>query len=245
MEMEEFDFAEMMAKIVMDARRKKRRRDAAQQVVKTVVGRVGWFNGNAVPKFLRAYHAKMTKWGVDEATGLEYFCRVLSVSMQKEIKEPREAHDLWEFFEGALLEAYGYAKPESVCRQHYEKRSATTRHASSGQERVVSDYALPPEEGSTCNGLEQFDLEALVSEAYKIVKAQIEAEEGSTMGTGPRGSEHAEENTSLYTEDRAYVEPESERYIGTTGEGAERTTCHDMARLEPMTLCYMGRALDH
>ena len=28
-------------------------------------------------------------------------------------------------------------------------------------------------------------------------------------------------------------------------EVTERGICHDMARLEPMTLCYMGRALDH
>ena len=47
------------------------------------------------------------------------------------------------------MEAYGYAKPEWVCRQHEEKRSATTRPASGGEERVASDYALPPEESVT------------------------------------------------------------------------------------------------
>ena len=35
---EDFDFTEMMAKIVMDAERKKERRDVAQQAVKRVVG---------------------------------------------------------------------------------------------------------------------------------------------------------------------------------------------------------------
>ena len=69
--------------------------------------------------------------------------------MHKEVKELREAHESWESFEGALLEAYGYTKPEWVCRQLKEKRSATTRPASGGEERVASGYALPPEESVT------------------------------------------------------------------------------------------------
>ena len=73
----------MMAKIVMDAGRKKARRDAAQQAVERVVGRVGRFNGDEVPEFLRAYNADMTKWGVDEATRMEYFCRAVAVSTHK------------------------------------------------------------------------------------------------------------------------------------------------------------------
>ena len=52
MEDGDFEFAEMMAKIVMDVERKKARRDAAQQAVERVVGRVGQFNGDDVPKFL-------------------------------------------------------------------------------------------------------------------------------------------------------------------------------------------------
>ena len=71
----------------------------------------------------------------------------------------------WESFEGPLLEAYGYAKPEWVCRQQKEKRSATTRPASGGEERVASDYALPLEESSTHNGLEELDIKALVRDA--------------------------------------------------------------------------------
>ena len=47
--MEDFGFAEMMVKIVMDAGRKKARRDAAQQAVERVVERVGRFNGEEVP----------------------------------------------------------------------------------------------------------------------------------------------------------------------------------------------------
>ena len=108
---EDFDFVEMMAKIVMDAKRKKARRDAAQQAVERAVGLVGRFNGNDVPNFLRAYNAEMTEWGVDEATRLDFFCQVAAVSRYEEVKELRETHESWESFEGALLEAYGYAEP--------------------------------------------------------------------------------------------------------------------------------------
>ena len=118
MRIEEFDFEEMMAKIVMDARRKKARRDAAQQAVERVVDRVRWFNGDEVPKFLRAFNAEMTLWGVDEAMRLEYFCRAVAVSTQKEVKELREAHKSWESFEGALLEAVGHNTMRSGRPQH-------------------------------------------------------------------------------------------------------------------------------
>ena len=76
MEMEDgdFDFAEMMAKIVMDVEWKKVRPDAAQQAVERVVGRLGRFNGDDVPKILGAYNAKITERGVDEATRLDFFC---------------------------------------------------------------------------------------------------------------------------------------------------------------------------
>ena len=121
------------------------------------------------------------------------------------------------------MEAYGYTKSEWVCRLHKEERSATARHASGGEERVVSDYALPPKESLTCNCLEEFDLEALVREAYEIVKAQIKAEEGSTMEMGLRRSKDAEEKASLHTEDGAYTEA-GRAYGGDMGEGAEQET---------------------
>ena len=73
---------------------------------------------------------------------------------------------------------------------------------------MVSDYALPPEESSTCNGSEEYDLDALIREAYEIVKTKFEAEEGSTMESSMRGSEDAEEDTSLHTEDGAYAKAE-------------------------------------
>ena len=84
---EDFDFAEMMAKIVMDAERKKEKRDAAQQAVERVVDLVSRFNGNEVPKILRAHNAEMTEMGVDEATRLYFFCRVAAVSRYEEVKE--------------------------------------------------------------------------------------------------------------------------------------------------------------
>ena len=89
MEMVDFDFVEMMEKIVMDARQKKARRDAAQQAIERVVDPVSRFNGEEIPKLLRAYNAEMTKRGMDEATRLEYFCRVVAVSTHKEVKELR------------------------------------------------------------------------------------------------------------------------------------------------------------
>ena len=42
---EDFNFAEMITKILMDAGRKRARRDAAQQAVERVVRLVGWFDG--------------------------------------------------------------------------------------------------------------------------------------------------------------------------------------------------------
>ena len=110
---EDFDFEKMMAKIVMESGQKMAKRDAAQQVVERVVDRVGRFNGNEVPNFLRAYNAEMTERGVDEATRLDFFCRVAAVSRYEEVKELREAHESWVSFEGALLEAYDPSRGEN------------------------------------------------------------------------------------------------------------------------------------
>ena len=87
----------------------------------------------------------------------------------------------------------------------------------------MSDYPLLLEESSTWIGSVELDIEALVREAYEIVEAQIEAEEGSTMKTGPRGSEDAEEEASLHTADGAYAEA-VRAYDGDMREGARRAT---------------------
>ena len=44
---------------------------------------------------------------MDEAMRLDFFCRVANVSMHNEVKKLREAHESWDSFEGALVEAYG------------------------------------------------------------------------------------------------------------------------------------------
>ena len=255
----------------------------AQQAGESVVDRVGRFNGDEVPKILRAYNAEMTEWGVDEAMRLEYFCRAVAASTHEEVersfeklmsrgsplrklywrhtgtrnqrgkvgtKAHRSVMKAFQEFEhrfaqllqqaqrlvGAdkvllilkmangeermniLLELeddYGahnltkdWTEVEWVCRQHDEKQSATTQPPSGGEETVVSAYALLPKESSTRKGSEEFDLEALVREAYKILKMKVEADGGFIMELGPRGSEDAEEDASLCVEDGAYVEAE-------------------------------------
>ena len=85
--MEEEDFTEVMARIVMDFVRKKERREVAQQGVESVVARVGCFNEDEVPNFWRAYNAEIMKWGMCEATRLEYFFQVAVVSIDKEVKD--------------------------------------------------------------------------------------------------------------------------------------------------------------
>ena len=64
---EDFAFVEMVAKIVMDAERKKAKQDAAQQAVERVVGRVGRFNAEDVPKILGAYKAGRRRERREEA----------------------------------------------------------------------------------------------------------------------------------------------------------------------------------
>ena len=51
----------------------------------------------------------------------------------------------------------------------------------------MSDYVPPPtEESSSLNGSEELDIEALVWEAYEILKKKFEAKEGSIMESGSR-----------------------------------------------------------
>ena len=47
--------------------------------------------------------------------------------MHEEVKELREAHESWESFEGALLEAYGYAKPEGQGRLEFNGLVASVK----------------------------------------------------------------------------------------------------------------------
>ena len=89
---------------------------------------------------------------------------------------------------------------------------------------MVRDYASPPtKESSLQSGLVELDIEASSREVYEIVEAQIEAEEGFTMGTGPRGLKDAEEDASLRTKDGAYAVA-GRAPDGDMREGAEQAT---------------------
>ena len=85
--MEEEDITEVMARMVMDFIRQKERRDVAQQVVESMVERVGHFNGDDVPKLLRAHNDKIITRDVDEVMRLEYFFRLFAIRMHGEVKE--------------------------------------------------------------------------------------------------------------------------------------------------------------
>jgi hypothetical protein len=124
---EDFDFEEMVAKLMVEAKRKMARQEAAQQAVGRVVGRAGRFNRDNVPKFLEAYNEEMDAWGVGGALRLEYFCRVVAEPIRAEVKGLREAHESWESFEGALMEAYGHAEPEGRGRREFDRWVASAR----------------------------------------------------------------------------------------------------------------------
>ena len=89
--------------------------------------------------------------------------------------------------EGAYGLTEDWNEVERVCRRHEEMQLSATRPATDDERRMVRDYASTPnEERSLRDGLVELDIKALVREAYEIVEAQIEAEEGSTMETSPR-----------------------------------------------------------
>jgi hypothetical protein len=78
---------------------------------------------------LEAYNGEIDARGVDDALRLEYFCRVVADPIHAEVKELRNAHGSWESFEGALLEACGYAKPQGRGRREFDRWVATAmRH---------------------------------------------------------------------------------------------------------------------
>jgi hypothetical protein len=128
MEMEDFDFEGVAAKIMIEAKWRMARRDAAQQAVERVVGRAGRFNGDSVLSILGAYNGEMDARGIEDTLRLEYFCRVVAGPIHAEVDELRNAHGSWESFEGALLEAYGYTKPEGRGRREFDRLVASARH---------------------------------------------------------------------------------------------------------------------
>jgi hypothetical protein len=134
MESEDVDFKEMAAKIMMEAERRMARRDATQQAVERVVGRAGRFNEDDVPNFLEAYNGEMDARGVEDASRLEYFCQVVAGPIYAQVKELRNAHGSWESFEGALLEACGYGKPEGRSRREFDRWVASARRHRNGMD---------------------------------------------------------------------------------------------------------------
>ena len=74
---------------------------------------------------------------------------------------------------------------------------------------MASDDALPPKDKSSSRkGPVVLDIEALIREAYEIMKMRVEAEEGSTLESSPRGPDDEEEVASLGTKDKAYAKAE-------------------------------------
>jgi hypothetical protein len=64
---------------------------------------------------------------VEDALRLEYFCRVVADSINLEVKELRNTHGSWESFEGALLEACGYAKSEVRGQREFDRWVVSAR----------------------------------------------------------------------------------------------------------------------
>ena len=71
---------------------------------------------------------------MDKATRLDLFCRVAAMSRYEEVKELREAPESWESFEGALLEAYGYAEPEGRGQHEFDRWVGSARRYRSAME---------------------------------------------------------------------------------------------------------------
>jgi hypothetical protein len=133
---EDFDFEETVTTLIREAEWKTVRREAAQQAVGRVVGRAGRFNGDDVPKILKAYNEEMHARGVGGALKLEYFGRVVADPIRAEVKELREAHESWRSFEGALLKAYGYVEPEEEGRREFDRWVASAKRHRSAMEAL-------------------------------------------------------------------------------------------------------------
>ena len=184
MEDEDIDFAEMMAIIVMDAGQKKARRDAAQQAVERVVDRVGRFNGDEVPNFLRAYNAEMVEWGVDEATRQEYFCRVVAVSIHKEVTKLQQAHESWVSFQEALLEAYGYERPKGRGRCEFDHWVASAKAHQSAMQTFLEferRYAQLSERDQRLVGVDKVLLfvKSINRKEREAIGVQLEDDDGA------------------------------------------------------------------
>ena len=103
MELEEDDFAQILAEVVRESGRVTRRREALQRVVECVVKRVSSFK---FPFYMEVYNAEMDVRGINDALRLEFFCQIATRRIYAKVKEIEEAHSSWETFEEALWRAY-------------------------------------------------------------------------------------------------------------------------------------------
>ena len=121
--------------MIMKTLRERERRDVDQQVVESVVEKVGYLNGDEVANILKPYNAEMTTRDVDEATRLKYFCRVVAVSIHKDVRELQEAHKSWVSFKKDLFAAHGYEKRKGRDRPKFDQWVASVKgHQSTTQE---------------------------------------------------------------------------------------------------------------
>ena len=203
--MEEEDITEVMARMVSDFAKQKERRDEACEYDRCEFGL--WVASVKAPrsamKAFREFEHRFAQLSDRDRRSVGADKVLLFFKSVNEKGRMTILSDL-EDDEGAYGLTEDWNEVERVCRRHEEMRSSATRPASGGERRMVRDYAsLPTEESSLRDGSVEFYIEALIREAYEIVKAQIEAREGSTMETGPRGSEDLEEDTSPRVEDGA------------------------------------------
>ena len=109
--------------------------------MESLVKKVGRFNGDEVPKILKAYIAKRIPRDVNEAMKLNFFCQVVVVPMHEEVENLQEAHDSWESFEEALLEKYDYEETRERSRYKFDLWVACFKtHQSSTHEFLAFEY---------------------------------------------------------------------------------------------------------
>ena len=89
MELEEEEFAQILAEVVSEFGRVTEKREATQQAIECVVERVVRFNGDKVPIYMEAYNAEMDVRSVNDALRLEFFCRVMAPRICAKVRVPR------------------------------------------------------------------------------------------------------------------------------------------------------------
>ena len=86
MELEDDDFAKIVAEAVREFGRVTTEREAVQRAVESMVERVSLFYWNKVPAYMEAYNSKMEVRGVNDAFRLEFFYRVAAPRVRIEVR---------------------------------------------------------------------------------------------------------------------------------------------------------------